>query len=146
MTEDNTDLIDADDYHRKQRLKEIHQTRQAVADSIQTMEIDKNDPRPYTAEMKRVAHNIGLYIQELIPIIEGANLDDDMAELPDEYKFDNLFEFARTLGMVPGTGKAPTLGEMMAVYEQGNRILATVRPLIDNSDGEAAFDYEDIEG
>jgi len=142
---DDTDLIDTDDYHRKQRLKEIHQTRQAVAESIQTMEIDKNDPRPLTAEMKHITHNIALYIQELIPIIEKAGLD-DMAELPDEYKFDSLFQFGRTLGIDPDTGKPPTLGEMMTVYEQGNRILATVKPLIDDSDNEAGLSYDDIEG
>lgn len=145
MTKEKPDLIDAEDFHRKQRLKEIHDARQEVAKAVHEMEIDDTRPGVLQAEVQRLGQNLAIYVQELIPLIETGGVDSSYVKLPEEHHHANIREFANTMGYAT-VNEGMSLGELMQVYEQANMILAELKPLIDNSDDEAAFDYEDIEG
>jgi len=144
MPDDTSDLIDTEDYHRRQRLKEIHKARQEVAKAVHDMEIDDRVNAPLKGETIRLAQNLAVYIQELIPIIEKAGLDDRFTNLPENFEFDNIMQFATTLGRNPETKRPPRMGEIMTIFERANKILAEVRPLIDDSDHEATGEYDDI--
>ena len=145
MTEENPDLIDAEDFHRKQRLKEIHDARQEVAKAVHEMEIDNTHPGVLQSEVQRLGQNLAIYVQELVPLIETAGIDPSYVELPEGHHHANIREFANTMGYATVDGGV-SLAELMQVYEQANMILAELKPLIDSTEDEAGLEYEDIEG
>lgn len=141
----NQQLDDPEDYHRRERLREIHQARQKVGDALTDMDIGGS--KGYSISKPDIAHFnhcVALYIQELRTLMSDARTDDDLTELPDDFTHDDVRDFAGSLGRKPDSFEPASIYEAMQVYNQGNHILATVQPLITDGDDEADTDYSDL--
>jgi hypothetical protein len=135
-TEENRDtaLADPDDYHRRQRLKEIHKARQRVGKTMGNL--DEAPKRGVGEEQRReLAYAASLYVAELEPIIEDTDADDD---LPDNWPWDTLGDFADNLGRLPDDHHLDTQylpkANTMKIYRICNQILADVKPLIEDEE------------
>jgi hypothetical protein len=121
-----TTLADPDDYHRRQRLKEIHQRRQRVVKVLDDM-----DPWTGSDEHNRqqlnLAHAVALYVAELEPVAERT---DESIELRDALPWDDAAEYADKMGY-HGEQEIPGYQQSNAVYRACNRFLADVKPLIE---------------
>lgn len=140
-------LADPDDYHRAQRLKEIHDARRQAAkarreaadkyDDIRHPEDRRNRQHAY---LGRRVHQYGI---ELEPLIDATNVD---TEWPDNLPWLTFADYLDSMGYVPGDcpaaisgrkapedGKTyPTEGKFTTiVYRYLNRVLAEVRPIIE---------------
>ncbi len=133
---DKTELADPDDYHRNQRLKEIHQRRRQVA-----KQIDKVDPYTKTKEHAqqkgKLAHSVALYISELEPIEKRTEAN---IELRDVLPWTDASEYADKMGRViednGDTGDVAGYEHSLAVYRACNEFLAEVKPLVDDDNSE----------
>lgn len=128
------DLADPDDYHRTQRLKEIHRARQRVHKAIDGFDYpDKgSDAR---AQRQRLAYAVSMYVSELENVISDTDAD---ASLPDHYPWSDVQQYADTLGYIPAdfdheTNYAPKR-DSIQVFRKCNRILADLKPLIEQQE------------
>jgi hypothetical protein len=132
--EPEIDLADPDDYHRKQRLKEIHKARQRVHKAIEQAEHSKKR-KVNRAQRRDLAYAVSMYVSELEPIIRDTDAD---VTLPDKYPFDNVLQYADALGTIPKDVDLPDGNELrytpkpnsIQVYRICNHVLADVKPLI----------------
>jgi hypothetical protein len=109
-------LADPDDYHRAQRLREIHQARRQVHTAINADGgTDTTDVRNATV----------LYALEVLPLIHGTDFDTD---LPDALPWDSIERYVDAFGTYDGR---PTLNYHGFVFQRLNAALAAVRPLIE---------------
>jgi len=133
--DEQPELSDPDDYHRKQRLKEIHRRRRQVA-----KELDQSDPHTKSDEHARqkgkLANAVSLYIAELEPIERRT---DASIELRDSLPWADASEYADKMGHIPTDGdeiQAAGYGQSHAVYRACNEFLAEVKPLVDDENSE----------
>jgi len=130
--DEQPELSDPDDYHRKQRLKEIHQRRQHVA-----KQLDQADPytknEEHNRQKGRLANAVSLYIAELEPIEERTDAE---IELRDALPWTDAAEYADKMGYVTRDGQpeAASYEKSHAVYRACNEFLAEVKPLIEESE------------
>jgi len=138
-TEDEPEiqLADPDDYHRRQRLKEIHKARQRVHRVVDNYE--KAEWRKEGKEQRRrLAYAVSMYVSELEPVIRDTDAD---VSLPDRYPWDTALQFADALGMIPEDCE-PTSAtyspkpNTVEVFRICNRVLADVKPLIEEDDSD----------
>jgi hypothetical protein len=138
-TEDVPDieLADPDDYHRRQRLKEIHKARQRVHNAMSNMD-DTPDPKEAENQRRQLAFAVSMYVSELEPVIRDTNAD---VSLPERYPWDTALQFADALGMIPEDCE-PTSAtyspkpNTVEVFRICNRVLANVKPLIEEDDND----------
>jgi hypothetical protein len=128
-----TSLTDPDDYHHRQRLKEIHQRRQQVAKHL-----DKSEPftsnKEHNQQKGKLANAVALYIAELEPIEKRTDAE---IELRDKLPWDDAAEFADKMGHLDdGDGgiSVAGYGQSHAVYRACNEFLAEVKPLIEEEE------------
>jgi hypothetical protein len=126
------DLADPDDYHRRQRLKEIHKCRQRVHKTL-----DSTDRYTRLSEHKKQTNSlidaVALYIAELEPLIERTEAS---PELPESIPWDTVTEYADKLGsyMDDGQHEKAHYAHSLKVFRACNRYLAEVRPIIEEND------------
>jgi hypothetical protein len=126
------ELADPDDYHRRQRLKEIHKRRQQVSKTL-----DETDRYVKTKEHeKQKSHLIDAvtaYIAELEPLIERTDAE---PEVPEAMPWDTVGEFADKLGTHQRDGRQEKAhyAHTLKVYRACNQYLAEVKPLITEDD------------
>ncbi len=130
------ELSDPDDYHRQQRLKEIHKARQEVHTTITSYDMPtgstsakKNNKQ--TMQRRDLAFAVAMYVSELEPLIFETDAD---VSLPDNYPWDTIIQFADALGHIPADidsnlSFSPKANSIF-VYRRCNQILADVKPLI----------------
>jgi hypothetical protein len=132
-------LADPDDYHRAQRLKEIHQARQEVHKKLRGFERPKRFDEGKGQRME-LAYAVSAYVSELEPLID--DLDADIS-LPDHWAFDDILQYADALGVHPSGYNPDELPDKldyspkrnsMQVFRRCNEILADVKPLIEEDD------------
>jgi hypothetical protein len=136
------DLADPDDYHRRQRLKEIHQARQRVHKVIDDFERAKQ-PREKRQQNRELCHAVAMYIAELEPIIEDVATD---VTLPERYPWDDAPDFAHKMGVVPDSWEPPEdydhnpdyspKATSLHIFRICNRVLSDVKPLITDDDAD----------
>jgi len=132
-------LADPDDYHRQQRLKEIHQARQRVHKVI-----DSFDKAEYLSggrqQRRELAYAVSMYVSELEPLIHDLDAD---VNLPEHWPFDTVLQFADRLGQHPKDFNPDELPDKLIytprqnsiqVFRICNRVLADVKPLITEDD------------
>lgn len=133
--EPDIELTDPDDYHRRQRLKEIHKARQRVHKVV-----DNFDRAEYLKEGKKqrrdLAYAVSMYVSELEPLIH--DLDADVS-LPNRYPWDTALEYADSLGHVPDDYERTQCNysprrNSIEVFRICNSVLADVKPLITDDD------------
>lgn len=136
-TEDESDiqLADPDDYHRRQRLKEIHKARQRVHTTIDGMD-DTPDENEAKNRRRQLAYVVSMYVTELEPVILDTDAD---VSLPERYPWDTALQFADSLGMIPDdfTGTDADYSprqNSVQVFRVCNRVLAEVKPLIEEDE------------
>lgn len=132
---DPVELADPDDYHRSQRLKEIHQARQTVTDTLNKMEISNRDGySPAKADVTRLSHAVAAYVTELQPVTSQADIDDGLTKLPENSGYNTIHEYSTALGHKAGGGGPANMYETMQVFRQANQILAEIKPLIETDE------------
>ena len=140
-------VTDPDDFNRTQRFKEIHDARQRVTDHIAEMELGDGANRYNTLASKRLAYLIALYVAELEPLIEQADIDDEEL-VPDSSPFNGLREFVAHMGVSPPNSERGYLSPqaLMKMFGAANRFYAKVGLdlELEEDDGDAGFDYSDI--
>jgi hypothetical protein len=112
-------LADPDDYHRSQRLKQIHDARRKVHDTTH----QSND-------IREVKNAVVLYGIELLPLIRDTDFD---TSLPDGLAWDSIGGYITRHGEVP-RGETNYLNYHMIVFQRLNDALAEVRPLIEEDE------------
>lgn len=138
MTGDTTDLIDTEDYHRRQRLKEIHQARQRVHEATEELR-HLASQKDHTNARYNLGVAVSAYYSEIEPLLDVAGQSID---LPDPLPWDTAKDYADRIGM--GEDKPAQQTHSLVVFREINQFLAEVRPLIDESDQEATGDYSDL--
>jgi len=129
-----TNLADPDDYHRRQRLKEIHKARRHVSDKVADLDINEKHPkRIYTYSITELCHVTAMYVNELLPLIEHADISEEDISLPDSCYHEDIIEYAQCMGMGED-GDPASPSHSIEVYRVCNRILAEVKPLIEEDD------------
>lgn len=134
-----TELTDPDDYHRQQRLKEIHQARQRVHKTTQNLDHWANKTEHKNAKYQ-LAVAVAQYYAEIEPLLDAT---DQTIELPDGAPWDTASDFADRLGLYEGANSASAQYNLL-VFREINQFVATVRPLIMDGDDEADTDYSDL--
>lgn len=127
------DLADPDDYHRTQRLKEIHKARQRVHTTMDGFDYPK--AKKEKVQRQQLAYAVSMYVTELENVITDA---DASTSLPDRYPWDNVQQYADTLGVVPDDHPHPFTyspkQDSVQVFRTCNSVLADVKPLIEESE------------
>lgn len=124
------DLVDTEDYHRKQRLKEIHKARQRVHEKIHGFgRAAKLKEGRY--QRRQLAEAASMYVTELETIMEHTDVD---TSLPDRYPWDDVQAFADALGYIPKDYdhemKYAPKQDSVLVFRTCNRVLSDLKPLI----------------
>ena len=122
-------LADPDDYHRAQRLRQIHEARREVHKALRETE-GMASSSEHTNFNYNVAVAVSAYITELEPLMDAVEYDDTL----DRSRFRSLREYATTMGDIVNDdlereGKA-SRRESLFVFRQANRFLAEVKPLV----------------
>jgi hypothetical protein len=119
-------VVDPEEYHESQRLREIHQARRQVTNVLQ--EIEAVGSTSDTLRQKGdLAIAVSAYYAELQPLII-AN-DASPLELPDSHPWDTVREYGAHMGLV-GDGEHAEYQVSMYVFRQLNQLLADAKPLI----------------
>jgi hypothetical protein len=136
------DLADPDDYHRRQRLKEIHKARQRVHKVIDDFE-KANRLKKGNEQRRKLAFAVSMYVSELETIITDTDAD---VSLPEHYPYDDVLAYADSLGRIPADFDRPdSWPEKMKhtpqpnsvqVFRVCNKVLADVKPLITDDDAD----------
>jgi hypothetical protein len=127
-------LADPDDYHRTQRLKEIHQARQEVSQKVSELDINESKVgRIRYDSIQELAHATAMYVNELLPMIEAADIDGERLSLPDACYHDSIVGFAKSMG-IGEDGRPVNPSHSTEVYRRCNAILADLKPLIEEDD------------
>jgi hypothetical protein len=133
--QDNLALADPDDYHRTQRLKEIHKARQRVHKTIDGFDNTATKRDDARAQRQQLAYAVSMYVSELENVITDTDAD---VTLPDRYPWDDVRGFADSLGVIPKDFDHPTdyspKQNSIQVFRVCNRILADVKPLIEQQE------------
>jgi hypothetical protein len=119
-------VVDPEEYHESQRLREIHHARQQVTTVLQ--EIETHTKRSDHSRQKGdLAIAVSSYYAELEPLIIAT--DTGPFELPDELPWDTIHEYATAMGRT-GEGDTADYPVSMFMFRQLNQFLADVKPLI----------------
>jgi len=119
-------VVDPEEYHESQRLREIHQTRRQVTNVLQEI-----DPVTKTKDHRRQEENlvfaVSAYYAELQPLIIAT--DASPLEIPDELPWDSVGEYSARMGR-NDEGERADYQVSMFMFRQLNQFLADVKPLI----------------
>lgn len=131
-------LADPGDYHRAQRLKEIHGARNQVRNVRQEGRDAMNNKIPY--KLQSAVHE---YALELEPIVNQITLDTNW---PKAAPWDSFDEYCDLLGQsieehqgnpeLNAEFTTATINESLIVYRYLNNVLAEIRPIIEEDDSD----------
>lgn len=120
-------LADPDDYHRSQRLREIHKARRQVHDCFTSMETYTSG-NTHSNQRGELAHAVSAYLIELLPIFRQTDTD---TSLPDKLPWRSFNDYVTTTGFNPTTDEYGTYQDAMIVFETANQRFAEVKPLVE---------------
>lgn len=128
----DTELQDPDDYHRRQRLKEIHQRRQQVHKVIDDIDRYASEG-DHNRQKKALIDAVIGYITELEPLIQKTEAS---PELVDRLPWDDVSQYADKIGTWKEDGKVQegNYAHHIKVFRACNQYLAEIRPLIEEDD------------
>jgi hypothetical protein len=128
IEDDALALADPDDYHRSQRLKEIHKRRQQVNSVLDEIErYTKTDQ--HNLQTLDLADAVTAYVAELEPVILKT---EESPNLPDAMPWDSVHEYADLMGHTPPEyDDAASYNEHYRVFRACNQYLAQVKPLLE---------------
>lgn len=133
--EPSQELQDPDDYHRRQRLKQIHKRREQVHKTIDGMDFyTKQDE--HNRNQTKLGIVVTTYIAELEPLIDKTEAS---PELPDGLPWDDVTDFANRNGAYyddDGNHQTPSYEACTIVFRACNKYLADVKPLIEEDDSD----------
>ena len=118
-------VVDPEEYHESQRLREIHQARQQVTNVLQEIETYAKPPA-HNQQRGNLALAVSAYYAELEPLI--IKTDAAPLELPDELPWDTIHEYGTAMGW--GEDDRADYEVSMFVFRRLNQFLADVKPLI----------------
>jgi hypothetical protein len=127
-------LADPDDYHRTQRLKQIHKARERVADHVHDLDV-KGRGKVSWESITELVHAVAVYAEEILALRK--QMDQGPLELPEGCQHDTVEDYAITMGNTQasdGTNQPVAPNHAMAVYRTCNDFLAEVKPLIEEDD------------
>lgn len=119
-------VVDPDDYHEAQRLREIHDARREVHRVHRDIDHYTNDGEHYR-QRANLAQAVSAYIYELLPALRAAGVD---TSLQSKLKWDNLEAFATAGGRDFDEGEYPSYQTSMVVFSAANRAFAELKPLV----------------
>ncbi len=131
---DRPDITDPDQFHERERLREIHDARQNVHKTLRD-----TDPYTQTEEHERqkgrLAHAVAAYIAELEPLFKATNVDTSLAE---EMPWDDLEGYADTLGARYDKDNPHSASYQLSTYvfRQANAAFAEIKPVTDDETDE----------
>ena len=120
-------LADPDDYHRSQRLREIHKARRQVHDCFTSMETYTTKDT-HNNQRGELAHAVSAYLIELLPIFRQTDTD---TSLPEQLPWDTFGEYVTTTGHNPVRDAYSNYQTAMTVFETANQRFAEVKPLVE---------------
>ena len=124
-------VIDPDDYHESQRLREIHEARREVSKLIRSI-----DPYTHEDEHRRqqgqLGYAVSAYYAELEPLINQSEAGP--LELPDGLPWDDVYEFATALGQDRDKGEAAGYELSLFVFRELNTFLDDVKPILEDKE------------
>lgn len=124
--DDEVALTDPDDYHRSQRLREIHKARRTVHNTFTSIDT-WTDENTHNNQQGRLAHAITAYVVEILPILRQTNTP---TGLPNELPWNTFGEFVTTTGYDPHNDEYASYQEAMMVFEFANQKFADIKPLV----------------
>jgi hypothetical protein len=134
LDNDRPEITDPDQYHERERLREIHDARQTVHKILR-------DINPYTQTSEheqqkgRLAHAVSAYIAELEPLFIATDVD---TELPEPMPWDTLESYADTLGTRydKEDPETPSYKVSTYIFRQANAAFAEIKPVVDDETDE----------
>lgn len=131
-------LADPDDYHRAQRLRDIHAARRDVRRVLNEIVRYVSDSDHHRQQLN-LSDAVTAYISELEPLIEATDYDDSLERGP----WDNLRHYADLMGRYPEDARDSRQKNQQAgyevstyIYRQCNSFLAEVKPLMEPEDND----------
>jgi len=125
-------LADPDDYHRSQRLREIHKARRKVHDCFTNIDTWV-DTDTHNNQKGRLAHAVAAYISELLPIFRQTDTD---TSLPPKLPWNSFSRYVTTTGFDPDANEYASYQVSMSVFETANQRFAEVKPLVEPDDND----------
>jgi len=141
-----TRVENPDDYNRVRRLEQIHDARDAVHKFVRKNDLSHEPGTSFDpAKGEMLARLVSMYIFELIPLLEEADLYDDQD--PDRLDAHNLRQFAGHTGLDPESidSKVSSPTFSLRIFSAANQYFRRTGldlKLVDEA-GEARFDYSD---
>ena len=125
-------VVDPDDYHESQRLREIHEARRRVTQTF-------TDCDPYTnqdehrRQQAQLAWAIAAYYAELEPLIDAA--DAEPLELGNgDLPWDDAWEYATSTGYIRDEERYAGYETSMFVFRRLNQFLDEVKPVLEDKE------------
>lgn len=120
-------LADPDDYHRSQRLREIHKARRQVHDCFTSMETYTSG-NTHSNQRGELAHAVSAYLIELLPIFRQTDTD---TSLPEPLPWPDFKNYTTTTGYRTDNDEYCGYQASMMVFETANQRFAEVKPLVE---------------
>ena len=120
-------LADPDDYHRSQRLREIHKARRNVHDCFTGMKTWAAQDE-HNNQRGELAHAVTAYVVELLPIFRQTDTD---TSLPDPLAWESFAEYVTSTGYNRVKEEYAVYQESMMVFETANQRFAEIKPLVE---------------
>lgn len=118
-------IADPDDYHETQRLREIHNARRNVHDTLKQIDryVQKDEHR---IQRGHLANAVTAYVAELEPVLEAAGYDCSFEATP----WNNLSQYMTTMGRPPDETEIAGYEYHMFVFRFANEAFAELKPLV----------------
>ena len=120
-------LADPDDYHRSQRLREIHKARRKVHDRFTNAETWTHSDE-HANQQGQLAHAVTAYLVELLPIFRQT---DTNTSLPPQLPWEDFGRYVTHSGYDKVKDEYASYQASMVVFETANQRFAEVKPLVE---------------
>ena len=123
-------LADPDDYHRSQRLRQIHKARDKVHQHFTSFDTYTGEAT-HNNQKGRLAYAITAYVIEILPILRQT---DTSIALPPQLPWDTFSEYVTTTGHDYERDEYGSYQEAMMVFELANQRFAEIKPLVETDE------------
>lgn len=125
-------VVDPEDYHEAQRLREIHEARREVQRTAREIDTYVTEDE-HSKQRGALAMAVTAYIYELLPLMRQVDYDDNLV---DGMAWDSLEEYALVSGGLPEEGGRARYEVSMRVFGRANEFLSEVKPLIQEQEND----------
>lgn len=126
-------LADPDDYHRAQRLREIHERHRRVYRVLDEIERMSSN---HTKQKLNLADAVAAYIAEVEQILHDADRE---VELPENFPFENIDHYATNIGEYydeDGNHTIASYRVSLSMFRRVKNTFEKVKPLIEPDDAD----------